>query len=90
MAFFKEYVKNHAFSNEALAQEEPQFTNNFTEPMVQLDPMLTMLVIQHQKNTWDKSKSSTKEINMKPQDFIKSIDDRRFYKKLFALNNEIR
>jgi glycosyltransferase involved in cell wall biosynthesis len=90
MAFFKEYIKNHAFSNEALAQEEPQFTNNFTEPMVQLDPMLTMLVIQHQKNTWDKSQSSTKEINMKPQDFIKSIDDRRFYKKLFALNNEIR
>ena len=44
----------------------------------------------HEKNTWDKSKSATKKINMKPQDFIKSQDDRRFYKKLFALNNEIR
>jgi len=86
MAFFKEFAKNHAFSNEALAQEEPLFTNNFTEPMVQLDPKLTMLVIQHQKNTWDKSKSSAKKINMKPQDFIKSQEDRRFYKKLFAMN----
>ena len=87
MAFFKEFAKNHAFSNEALAQEEPLFTNNFTEPMMQLDPRLTMLVIQHQKNTWDKSKSSTKKINMKPQDFIKSQEDRRFYKKLFAMNH---
>jgi len=86
MAFFKEYTEHHAFSNEALAQEEPLFTNNFTEPMVHLDPRLTMLVIQHQKNTWDKSKSSAKKINMKPQDFIKSQEDRRFYKKLFAMN----
>lgn len=86
MAFFKEYTKHHAFSNEALAQEEPLFTNNFTEPMVQLDPRLTMLIVQHQKNTWDKSKSSTKKINMKPQDFIRSQEDRRFYKKLFAMN----
>ena len=87
MAFFKEYTESHAFSDEALAQEEPLFTNNFTEPMVQLDPRLTMLVIQHQKNTWDKSKSSNKKINMRPQDFIKSQEDRRFYKKLFAINH---
>jgi len=86
MAFFKEYTNSHTFSNEALAQEEPLFTNNFTEPMVQLDPKLTMLVIQHQKNTWDKSKSLTKKIKMKPQDFIRSQEDRRFYKKLFAMN----
>ena len=37
-AYFKEYAKTHAFSDEAEAKEEPLFTNGFTVPMEQLEP----------------------------------------------------
>jgi glycosyltransferase involved in cell wall biosynthesis len=81
-AYFKEYLKSHQFDNEAKAQEEPSFTNQFTEPMVQLDPFQTILGIQHNNNTWDKSKSTKKPSSYKLSDFVKSIEMRRFYKKL--------
>ena len=81
-AYFRECLKDHSFQDEALAQEEPHFTKNFTSPMVQLDPLRTMLVIQHTKNTWDKSKTSSRPTEVKLKEFIHSIEDRRFYKSL--------
>ena len=81
-AYFKEYAKTHGFDDHVFGQEEPVFTKNFSEPMVQLNPLSTMLVMQHRNNTWDKANTTTKPTNHKLQDFIKSNDDRRFYRRL--------
>lgn len=83
LAFFKEYLKNHKFDDNLSAQEEPGFTKNFSEPMLQLNPFETILIIQHQINTWDKDLTSKKPCKYKLKDFIKNMDDRRFYKKLY-------
>lgn len=81
-AFLKEYVATHNFDNQAKAQEEPGFTNSFTAPMCQLDPKSTIVVIEHNLNTWDKSKATDSPTNLKVKDFIRDIKDRRFYQKL--------
>jgi glycosyltransferase involved in cell wall biosynthesis len=81
-AFFREYVKKHKFDDGAKAQEEPSFTNGFIEPMAQLDPLSTILIIQHKFNTWDKSNTSTRPSKVKIHDIVKDHKDRRFYRKL--------
>lgn len=81
-AFLKEYAATHNFDNQAKAQEEPSFTNSFTAPMCQLDPKSTIVVIEHKLNTWDKSKTAKSPTKLKVKDFIRDINDRRFYKKL--------
>lgn len=87
LAYVKEYIKNHSFDDDLSIGEEPSFTNNFTEPMIQLNPLKTILVIQHQQNTWDKSRSSKRPTKYKLKDFIKSNDNRRFYRSLAIKNN---
>jgi len=82
LAFLKEYANNHNFDNEAKSQEEPSFTNRFTEPMCQLDSKSTILVIDHIVNTWNRSKTTMTPTNLKIKDFIRDINDRRFYQKL--------
>ena len=86
MAFTRKYLNNHAFDDTAPKAEEASFTLKFTEPMVQLDPMQTILCIAHSSNTVDKStiKDSpvTQFTNLKLKDFVKSAQDRAFYLKL--------
>jgi glycosyltransferase involved in cell wall biosynthesis len=53
-AFRKSYIKQHQHDPSKNAQEEPSFTNNFTEKMAQLDPMKTIICISHSSNTFDK------------------------------------
>jgi len=67
-----------------MAQEEPGFTNGFSEPMIQLDPKSTILVIQHKFNTWDKANTSKSHSDLSLKDFIRDPVDVRFYKKLGA------
>jgi len=54
MAFKKEYLKNHAHESGLLMSEEKSFTNNFTEPMVQLDSKKCIIVSSHDFNTFNK------------------------------------
>jgi glycosyltransferase involved in cell wall biosynthesis len=81
-AFKRDYLNKYSFDNEKKAQEEPGFTNGFTEPMVQLDPKSTILVMQHKFNTWDKSRTSQGASNLSIKDFMRDQADIRFYKKL--------
>jgi glycosyltransferase involved in cell wall biosynthesis len=53
-AFRKGYLKKHEHDPTKNAQEEPSFTNNFSEHMAQLDPMKTIICIAHTTNTFDK------------------------------------
>jgi len=84
-AYKRGYLDKCAFDDEKLAQEEPGFTNGFAEPMVQLDPKSTILVMQHQFNTWDKKNTSQSQSNLSLKDFMRDPNDIRFYKKLGSI-----
>jgi hypothetical protein len=54
MAFKKEYLKNHQHESGLDMSEEKSFTNNFTEPMVQLISKKCIIVSSHDFNTFNK------------------------------------
>jgi glycosyltransferase involved in cell wall biosynthesis len=53
MAFKKEYLLNHKHDDLDMS-EEKSFTNNFIEPMVQLDPKKCIVASSHNFNTFNK------------------------------------
>jgi glycosyltransferase involved in cell wall biosynthesis len=81
-AYKREYLEKCSFDDEKLAQEEPGFTNGFAEPMIQLDPKSTILVMQHRFNTWDKANTTQAASNLTLKDFMRDAADVRFYKKI--------
>ncbi len=54
MAFTKQYAVTHPCNETVLHAEEIEFTNHYRSPLIQLDPMKTMLVMCHTSNTYDK------------------------------------
>ncbi len=54
LAYRASYVKTHKYDETVKNTEEPSFLNNFTEPMIQLDPMKAILVMVHDTNTVNK------------------------------------
>jgi len=56
MAFKREYLRNHKHAEGLKWAEETSFTNNFTEPMVQLDSQQCIIVSSHNMNTVSKRK----------------------------------
>ena len=58
LAYKREYLLNHQHLPGLDKAEEASFTNKFTEPMEQLDPMKTIVISGHDTNTVDKSKIS--------------------------------
>ena len=53
-AFKRELLDQTRYDDEATHAEEKAFLKNWSIPMVQLDPMKTLLCISHDKNTFDK------------------------------------
>ncbi len=58
MAYKRAYLEHHEHLAGLAKGEEASFTNNFTEPMEQLDPMKTIVISGHGNNTVDKSSLS--------------------------------
>ena len=56
LAYKKEYLKKNSYDEGRTQGEEPSFTNNFSNKMIQLDTNKTMLAIVHDKNTVIKRK----------------------------------
>ena len=56
LAYKRAYLETHSYEYGLSRGEEPSFTNDFTEPMVQLDPMKTIVISGHRQNTVDKEK----------------------------------
>ena len=54
MAYKKEYLRNHGYLDDKEKAEEAHFTNNFQEPLVQLNPHKVMICLAHTNNTVDK------------------------------------
>lgn len=74
-AYRKAYVKSHEHDPTKNMQEEPSFTNNFSEQMAQLDPFKTIICIAHSSNTFDKKKilsQSKTKVGIKLNKLIKN------------------
>lgn len=54
MAWRKCYTATHQHDESKTFGEESSFTNQFSEPMVQLSPIHTVIVSSHSENTFDK------------------------------------
>ncbi len=76
MAYTKKYLKTHSYLDDKPQAEEAHFTNNFSEPMVQLDPQKVMICVAHNKNTVEKDQflNQGKETGIKIQKFFKTKD----------------
>jgi len=57
MAFRRRYFDTHSYDNEEVCAVERQVTNNFTEPMIQLNPRRTILHKIHSSNTYREKRS---------------------------------
>ena len=56
MAFKIEYLRNHQHDEGLSNAEERSFTNDFTEPMVQLNSLKCIIISSHSMNTCNKRK----------------------------------
>ena len=59
--------------------EEFIFTHHFTNPLIQLDPLKTILVIAHRRNTYDKALIERVKSKLKLKDFVRSPVEFEFY-----------
>jgi glycosyltransferase involved in cell wall biosynthesis len=95
MAWRKTYSDKHKYDEFVTKAEEVTFLENFKNPMIQLDPKSTILVICHTDNTVDKSElrdenlarlgvinSKFKESAYKLEDLVKDKKIRDYYLSL--------
>ena len=75
-AFRRDLLKNNKYEDCAALAEERHFLKGFTIPLIQLDPMKTILVFSHNQNTFDKKKLIEEQC---PNQFVKlsnkTVDD---------------
>ena len=55
MAYKKSYLEDHNYIEDKMKAEEGHFTKDFSEQMIQLDPLKTMLCLAHDCNTVEKT-----------------------------------
>jgi hypothetical protein len=76
----------HQYDETVTHAEEKSFLDEYSHPMIQLDPKKVMLVISHSENTFDKKKMRdvpspfVKKTVMKIRDFIREKEVREFFK----------
>jgi DNA-binding transcriptional MerR regulator len=74
-AFRRELLKQTSFENNAALAEEKYFLKNYTIPLIQLDPVKTILVFSHIHNTFDKKELLNQPENQYMKMSSKTIDD---------------
>jgi glycosyltransferase involved in cell wall biosynthesis len=95
MACKKSYALTHFYDETVTQAEEKSFLDEYKHPMIQLNPMESILVICHKRNTFDKYKYRDsqknvtdnkyfKETTLKIRSFIKEANIRDFYKNLLT------
>jgi glycosyltransferase involved in cell wall biosynthesis len=87
MAWRKLYLKTHAYDNTKTTGEEASFTNNFTEPMIQLDPLHTVVLSAHCQNTFDKKEllNDIRIYTPLPFKLMPTLMDAMMYRKFLAV-----
>jgi Glycosyl transferase family 2 len=88
-AFRKKLLKQSGYEDDAVMGEEKVFLKNYTIPLVQLDPMHSILVFAHDYNTFDKKtllerpgSTIMKYTDLKVSDFIPDAQQAFFYTTL--------
>jgi glycosyltransferase involved in cell wall biosynthesis len=86
MAWRKSYANNHFYNEDVTHSEEVSFLEKYIHPMIQLEPLQTMLIISHKENTFSKgnfradgTNPFVRKTTYKPRDFIKDAKLREFY-----------
>lgn len=79
-AYRKEYVSKYAYKERVSHAEEAMFTNNFRNPMVQLNSREAIMVIVHSSNTYPKQMSEP--LSSRLSDFVEDEASLRFYEDL--------
>jgi glycosyltransferase involved in cell wall biosynthesis len=87
-AYRKNYIKNHKHDPTKNAQEEPSFTNNFTEHMALLNPDKVILCISHDSNTYDKRNLLKQEKREETYVLKKKIPDKKYLEFLKQITEE--
>lgn len=84
-AYRKSYVNKHKHDSTKNAQEEPSFTNDFSEKMAQLNKEKVILCISHDSNTFDKRKLLQQNQNKEEKSFDvkKKFNNDKVYIKFF-------
>ena len=72
LAWKRKYLESHSHDETKETGEEPSFTNQFKEPMVQLDAVKTIVQSSHSSNTYNKREILTSGIT-KINDGVKEI-----------------
>ena len=78
-AFYKEYLDKNKFDDNAEFGEELLFTHHFTNPLIQLDPFKTILIMCHNSNTFDKNKILRDNTSLTLKSFVKDKIEYEFY-----------
>ena len=85
MAWRASYAQTHRYDETVTHSEERSYLDDYTHPMIQLDPYKVMLVMSHSENTFDKRKLRENQspfvakTSMKLRDFIKEKSLREFF-----------
>lgn len=88
MAYTRQYARSHPCNEDVTHAEEVEFTRQYSEPLVQLDPLKVMLVICHPNNTFDKRQLRRDDnplmhkTALKLRNFVGNAAHRRFYTTL--------
>jgi glycosyltransferase involved in cell wall biosynthesis len=90
-AYRKSYASSHKHDNTKNAQEEPSFTKNFSEDLVQLNIEKTILCISHDSNTYDKKKLLNQPKEQNTFDLKKRLkNDKVYFNFLKELSDQIK
>jgi glycosyltransferase involved in cell wall biosynthesis len=86
-AFKRELLNHTSYEETATMGEEKYFLKNYTIPMVQLEPMKTILVVSHLHNTFDKKKllkpsKVVRGTTLQMSDFIQDSTILTFFKQI--------
>lgn len=92
-AYKRSYLSGHRYDNSAMVAEESSFSNKYEKPIVQLNPLRTILVKCHPTNSVDKRftrmvNPAMKSTALKLRDFIKCPIMRETFKQLGRFNGE--
>lgn len=88
IGYRKSYLATHRYNEIQTHAEEKSFLDDYKNPMIQLDPTKTILVMCHSDNTFDKNNLRTsnnpmlKETTMKLRDLVADKGLREFYSSM--------
>ena len=85
-AFKKELLKDTLYDDDNAFAEETKFTKGYTIPLIQLEPLKTILVFSHKHNSLNKEKmldnpeqSKMSVSRLTVNDFVRDVDSKQFY-----------